>query len=132
MTELAHAGLSTELRVGVDRLEIAEPRQRADRFLSRLGRLYVGLHYFLCGVFVMFGAIWLVRRTRSAESMLFMLLAAAIFARIGLFAILDASSWSGSQARYMLPIFPFFGVASALGLIYISRLLAVVGTKLKL
>lgn len=132
VTELAQAGLSSGLRVGVERLEIAEPRKRADRFLGRLGRFYVGLHYLICSAIVMFGAIWLVRRTRTAESMLFMLLAAAISARVGLFAILDASSWSGSQARYMLPIFPFVGVMGALGLIYLYRLFAAVGTKLKL
>ena len=123
VTELAQVGSSSHLRVGVDRLEVDEPRRRGGRFIQRIGVLYVGLHYLLCAAFVIFCALWLIRRTRSAESMLLMLLAAAMVARVGLFAILDASSWSGSQARYMLPIFPFVGVVGVLGLICVYRLL---------
>jgi len=36
--------------------------------------------------------------------------------RIALFALLDASSWNGEQARYMLPLLPLFGCAGVLGI----------------
>jgi hypothetical protein len=114
VTELAQAGGTAGMRVGIDRLEVDGPRLRGDKFLLSIGVLYVVLHYLICAVFVIFGAVWIVRRTTSADSMLIVLLMAAIFARLGLFAILDASSWSGSQARYMLPIFPFVGVVGML------------------
>ncbi|WP_143029233.1 hypothetical protein [Rhodoferax sp. OV413] len=124
VTELTPTGSYAGLRVGVDRLEVTELRQRGERFLKRIGEWYVGWHYLLFATSVIGSAIWLVRRNQSAESMVFILLVAAILARVGLFAILDASSWSGSQPRYMLPIFPLAGVAGFLGLIGLSRLLA--------
>ena len=36
--------------------------------------------------------------------------------RVALFALLDASSWNGEQARYMLPLLPFLGCAGVLGM----------------
>jgi hypothetical protein len=114
-------GLSTDLRVGVDRLEVTEQRQRVVKFISFISRIYVWLHYFLCGAFLIYGAVLLIQQTKSAESMLFIMLTTAIFARVILFSILDASSWSGSQARYLLPIYPFFALVSFLALVNICR-----------
>jgi uncharacterized membrane protein len=51
-----------------------------------------------------------------AAAMILALAAAAVLARVTLFAILDASSWSGIQARYILPVLPFFACIGALGL----------------
>lgn len=36
--------------------------------------------------------------------------------RVALFALLDASSWNGEQARYMIPLLPFFACASVLAM----------------
>lgn len=36
--------------------------------------------------------------------------------RVALFALLDASSWNGEQARYMIPLLPFLACASVLGM----------------
>lgn len=44
-------------------------------------------------------------------------------ARIVLFAVVDASSWDGEQARYMLPLLPLFGCAGACGLIVLGSAL---------
>ena len=41
---------------------------------------------------------------------------AFIGARLGLFAILDASSWNGVQARYVMPLLPLIACAGVLGL----------------
>lgn len=124
-------GLSTDLRVGVDRLEVAEKRERAVKFISFISRLYVWLHYCLCVAFLIYGAVLLIQQTKSAESMLFIMLTIGIFSRVILFAILDASSWSGSQARYLLPIYPIYGAAGLLGINQIFRSLSDLRNKLK-
>jgi len=63
-----------------------------------------------------------VQRKVSGVTLLLVVVSSAVAARVALFAILDASSWSGIQARYMLPIVPFFACMGALGLALIADL----------
>jgi len=63
------------------------------------------------------------RRGAPVLTLILLLLLATIAARVALFGILDASSWSGIQARYIMPVLPFFACAGALGLAMISDFL---------
>ncbi len=88
----------------------------------------------LCGFYRCMGAAaWLVmtlalaalrRRLRMAACLMLAALGAEILARALLLGIVDATSWSGVQARYLLPVIPVFACMGALGMAMWSDLLA--------
>lgn len=103
--------------VGIDILATNSKTHRADRWLAIVCTIYDWMGYVICLLAVAGIAILGIRRKPiSAVALVFGLAMAAIGARIGLFGILDASSWSGLQARYMLPIIPAFACVGAMSL----------------
>lgn len=107
------------LLLGVDALNVPGVKLRADGVLFKLGQLYSGLGYLSCLLAVMAIVASVVRKELTAATALMLLTIAAIGARVVLLAILDASSWSGTQARYVMPAVSFFG---CLGLVSLSVL----------
>ena len=57
------------------------------------------------------------------------LAAVAAVTRATLFGLLDASSWNGVQARYLLPAVPAFAAAAVVGLAILSRVVRHRGAK---
>jgi hypothetical protein len=113
--------------VGVDILATNSKTRRADRWLPILCTIYDWVGYAICLLEVAGIAILGIRRkSLSAVAMVFVLVMTALAARIALFGILDASSWSGIQARYMLPIIPAF---ACVGTICLSLLINFFGHK---
>ena len=115
---------SAAAQLGVDSMEANIRPKRADRWLPKLSGLYVWLGYLYS--LAALGAVTtaLVLRRRSAIIALLLLTTAAIAGRVVLFAILDASSWNGAQARYVMPLIPIFACMGAIGfsqLIYINK-----------
>jgi hypothetical protein len=103
-------------QLGIDVFESTVRGHRLERWLDRLCSLYEWAGYLLCGVAAAGLGAAALRRRMPAAAMILALAAAAVLARVTLFAILDASSWSGIQARYILPVLPFFACMGALGL----------------
>lgn len=61
--------------------------------------------------------LWASTRRRSMPAMIILaLVAVALVSRAVLLGVLDASSWNGVQARYMMPVIPAFAWVALLGL----------------
>jgi hypothetical protein len=88
---------------------------RPDALLPVANRMwgYMGWLFAFVGT----GALLLFRRNQGYDgAALVMLLAlAAILSRAGLLALVDASSWSGLQTRYAVPVVPCLAVYGVLG-----------------
>jgi len=108
--------------LGIDGLETTVRFQRADRWLTMLTKAYVWFGNLFCLAALCALGAALIRRQSSAIVAMLLLMIAAIAARVTLFGILDASSWSGTQARYMMPILPFFACMGVLGFCLIHDL----------
>jgi len=107
-----------EATVGIDSVSSPRPAPRADRWLPVLCLAWSALGWVLSIAGMI--AIVLVGRTERpserATRLVLILLAAAIIARAALLGLLDSSSWSGTQARYLLPAVPLFATFGMLGL----------------
>ena len=106
---------STQAHLGVDRIESNLKPHRADRWASLLAKVYEWFGLPICLATVGGVLALVVQRRFSGTALMLAVLISAVAARVALFAILDASSWSGIQARYMLPTIPFFACLGALG-----------------
>jgi len=56
-----------------------------------------------------------LNKINSLQSVVFIFFIVLIFSRIFIFTLLDASSWSGAQIRYIMPLIPAFGFIGFLG-----------------
>ena len=112
----------TQVLLGVDRLESNLKPRRADRWVPGLSLAYEWMGLLICLAALGGALAMVVQRKVSGVTLLLVVVSSAVAARVALFAILDASSWSGIQARYMLPIVPFFACMGALGLALIADL----------
>jgi len=76
---------------------------------SKLGSAY-GLLARVLGIVIAIAMVvaGITRRADGVTVTLFALTAATILSRAALFGVLDASAWSGVQARYMAPVIPVF------------------------
>ncbi|WP_018604633.1 hypothetical protein [Uliginosibacterium gangwonense] len=111
----ANFGGSMGALLGIDSLESNSKSLRADRWISKLCTVYEWVGYLFCLATVGGLLVMAVRRKLSGVALMLVLMVSAIVARVALFGILDASSWSGVQARYILPIIPFFACMGAFG-----------------
>jgi hypothetical protein len=108
--------------LGVDSLKSNLSARRADSWLSILCAAYEWVGY-LFGIATIGGILaMIIQRRHFGMALLLILTISAISARVILFGILDASSWSGVQARYILPIIPFFACMGVLGIASIESL----------
>jgi len=113
---------SFESHMGVDSLERSSNfHMRADPLFPRLlvlAHLLVLLFAagIACGL-----ALVLVRRRASALDAAAFACLVFMAARLGLFSLLDASSWNGGQPRYLMAVFPLFACAGMLGVASLLR-----------
>lgn len=104
--------------LGVDELTRARPIPRADRYTPFLCEVWTAAGWILAvaGLF----AVFLVGHSETTAALSLRLIAiillVSILARVFLFAVLASSSWSGEQARYLLPVVPLFAVFGFLSL----------------
>ena len=94
--------------LGIEGFESNAQGHRADRFMKSLCLAYDWLGYLICLTTLGAGVLVLIRRRSSVIAGIMLLMLTAIGARVALFGVVDASSWSGIQARYIMPILPFF------------------------
>lgn len=107
--------------VGIDGIEVSTNAQRADVLLPVWATIYIVLGYSFC-LLIVAAIIASLRRMRpDAVAVVIILSLVAIGARVVLLAILDASSWNGSQTRYMVPLVPFFACAGILSISTLSE-----------
>ena len=106
--------------IGVDKLDANPKIYRADQWLLKLCTVYEWLGYAIC-LLIIGGFISLIFRREhlAGSSIVFVVLATAIITRIALFSIIDASSFSAIQARYIMPIIPAFACMGTLGLAFL-------------
>ncbi len=101
--------------LGVDLVPSERRSGRANTLLPVAMRIwtYVGWSFAVVG----FGALFLFKRSEGhgAAIVVMLLSLTTIFARTGLLALVDASSWSGLQPRYIFPVVPCFAVFGVLG-----------------
>lgn len=108
--------------VGVDSLKSNLSAHRADSWLSILCTGYEWVGYMFCIATIGSIIAMIIQRKHFGIVLLLMLILSAISARVVLFGILDASSWSGIQARYILPIIPFFACMGVLSIASMENL----------
>lgn len=107
--------------IGVDMLSAGGVQRLADSslgwqvHLARAGSVFFGVCLLLALIVAAF--------QRKTDGLLNVAMACVLIclARVGLFALVDASSWSGAQARYMMPILPLIALSGALGFVYLLR-----------
>lgn len=115
---------------GIDALSLGSSPTRVDHLLSRVApdlnrdgilsagvSLYKYLGWAIWTVSLAALALCVVRGQVQAPAFVLLLACLlAIVARAALLALLDASSWSGQQVRYMLPVVPMFVCMGAAGI----------------
>lgn len=136
--QMAKLAGEVQATLGVDQLVLGSSANRLDRWMSYvLGQpTHVDWLTPLCAVYRWAGAaVWLIvalsltlaivrRRVRTAGCLILIALGVEIFVRALLLGIVDATSWSGVQARYLLPTIPLFACMGALGMAMTGDLLA--------
>lgn len=136
--QMAKLAGEAQATLGVDQLVQGNSASRVDRWMSYLlkQRTYVDWLTPLCAFYRWVGgAVWLVvglaltlavvrRRVRTAGCLILVILGAEILARALLLGIVDVTSWSGLQARYLLPVIPLFACMGALSMAMTGDLLA--------
>ena len=105
------------LALGVDSVSDHVAPPHADEWLAAFCVSWssVGWAFLAIGVLAV---LWIGANESSAESatrLILVLVAIGIAARVALLAILDSSSWSGTQARYLLPNVPMLATFGVLG-----------------
>lgn len=111
--------IQTEL--GVDSFNYSMATPWSNQWLGKLCKPYQWLGYLFClsGAICVLLMIFFRRQFSMLESMM-LLMMITVIARVALFGILDASSWSGVQARYILPIIPAFACMGVISLAILS------------
>jgi hypothetical protein len=104
--------------VGVDRFSGSRLKRKADDLIFPISKIwdFFGFIFILVGWIIFFTSFF--QKNTAIEKAALVLSTCcllAITARILLIALLDASSWGGQQARYLLPVVPFFAVFGAIG-----------------
>jgi len=121
--------------LGVDQLSGGPSVPRIERWVSRVAgarasaawlsslcELYARIGYVLSIAAVVSIVMAVVRRQAMSAALLVILLSlTAVMARAAALGILDASSWNGMQARYVLPVVPAFACAGIVGLTLLYR-----------
>ncbi|MFZ3281934.1 hypothetical protein [Pseudomonas sp.] len=93
-----------------------------------LYQLYRFMGYLLCAAIVIGFIVSLLAKQKGA-AFLILVTVAGLLARCAVLGILDASSWPGTQVRYVFPALPFFITASVLGVYVTIRSLRTAGKR---
>jgi len=113
-----------KVAIGVDNLitnlDTNFKRKRADQWWVALCKVYEYLGYIL-SVLILCSAFLIIYRRKSltANSVVIIVLFSAILARVSLFSIVDASSFSALQVRYILPVISVFACLGVLGFAFL-------------
>ena len=116
--------------VGIDQLPGRESPSRLDRLLlnfrgdaphvdmiSQIGEWYGWIGYALYAACFWYAILVAIRRKQpNAAFLIFMVAVSIVLARTALLAVLDATSWSGIQVRYVLPVVSPFACMAAISL----------------
>jgi hypothetical protein len=108
------AALDEGILLGIDGVYTNTHGRRAEKMIIGLGRLYEWAGYVSC--FLVLAVFGCAAAKKSRFGLILFLVIFEIIARVVLLAILDASSWSGTQVRYLIPLISFGGVFLILGL----------------
>jgi hypothetical protein len=127
------------VRVGVEYLNIPSGWKQKTTRLERLSRLidsskpdaFIGviskawsfIGWVLLALTLVALIITVFKRVITETPIILGLISLVVFARVGLFGILDSSSWYGLASRYMFPAVPFFITAVVLGLALFVQLI---------
>ena len=103
--------------VGVDLLSYNSKRRTADVLIGPMSKVWSWFGWTLIPVGFLSFLFFCGRDVTklSVISVVATLMLVAMLTRIFLLALLDSSSWSGQQTRYLLPALPFFAVFGILG-----------------
>jgi hypothetical protein len=117
------------LTLGVDSLSADRPPPRANRWLGLICRAWSIVGWVALAVGLL-AVVWVGDNESSAEVATRLVLVLAILgigSRVALLALLDSSSWSGTQARYLLPAVPMLALFGALGAWKIAQRIGRIG-----
>lgn len=102
--------------IGIDSFDYSKI-SRANLISPKLFFVYQWVGYLFCIVAVISLFLSMIKREFSTDLfILFLLTMTAIMSRVAVFGIIDASSWNSVQARYMLPVVPFFACMGVLAI----------------
>lgn len=144
------AGQISQLRgplaatIGIDELVQGQRRSKLEQALSwwagrpvvlevlpALASVYHWLAIGLAVAMALVWALWAVTLQVAAPVLVVTALTAlSLLARAGLLGVLDASSWSGAQMRYMAALLPAFAFMAVLALASVNARLLLSGRKL--
>lgn len=98
--------------VGIDMLNIYnKPTRFFDKYFKKLCQLYDVANIALIFISVIYFLVALKKCKLNIYIIAFYTIVFVfIFMRLGMLSVLGASSWSAIQARYILPIIPFFAI----------------------
>lgn len=90
--------------------------------------LYTGSGYIL--TFLIISGVILALATHQKSALLLILISASgVAARCLILGILDASSWPGTQVRYVFPALPFLVCAGVIGFVVTARSMRVIASR---
>lgn len=107
----------------LERLSRHMDSSKPDRFLLLLSKAWSLMGWVLLVLTLTALIIATYKRLVTDTLIIVGLVSLVVFARAGLFAILDASSWYGQVSRYMFPAEPFFIAGVVLGAALLFQLI---------
>lgn len=124
------------VRVGIDSLFIPSTKParlerlnnhidptKPDVFLGLIAKVWSLIDWVLLGLTLLAIFISIYRRKLGTDTLVIAgIVSLVVLGRVGLFGILDASSWYGQASRYMFPAIPFFITSVILGTVTFFQL----------
>jgi hypothetical protein len=101
--------------IGVDSLNYGNKKKRLDNLNGVLDYIYKYIGYLSILIFTLVLITSLTNFNFNACYVLFIICSLAVFARIFLISIIDASSYNAIQSRYLLPVTPEFSIMIFIG-----------------
>jgi uncharacterized membrane protein len=107
----------------LERLSRLIDSSKPDAFIGVISKAWSFIGWVLLALTLVALIITVFKRVITETPIILGLISLVVFARVGLFGILDSSSWYGLASRYMFPAVPFFITAVVLGLALFVQLI---------